>query len=86
MATQPRSRPGGLGGIDPVGAHHVLRALSAARTPDGLANIVLGTVADTTGAGRVLLLTGEAEQLIGPSRPRGRQDHDRRWAVDRGAV
>ena len=50
-------------GIDTAGAHHLFRALSAARTPDGLANIVLGTVADTTGANRVLGLTGEGEQL-----------------------
>ena len=40
-----------------------MRALSGARTPDGLANIILGSVADTTGAGRVLFLTGEAENL-----------------------
>lgn len=50
-------------GIDPVGAHQLLHALSGAQTPDGLANIVLGTVADTTGAGRVLFLTGDAENL-----------------------
>jgi predicted ATPase/class 3 adenylate cyclase len=49
--------------IDPVGAHNVVRALPAARTPDGLAKILLGTVADTTGAARVLLLTGEGEHL-----------------------
>jgi predicted ATPase/class 3 adenylate cyclase len=50
-------------GIDPVGAHHVLRALSAARSPAALTEIVLGAVAETTGAERVLLLTGEAEDL-----------------------
>ncbi|HWF28856.1 MAG TPA: AAA family ATPase [Mycobacterium sp.] len=53
----------GSAGIDPVGAHQLLRALSGAPTPDGLANIILGSVADTTGAGRVLLLTGDAENL-----------------------
>ena len=53
----------GSAGIDPVGAHQLLRALSGAPTPDGLANIILGSVADTTGAGRVLLITGEAENL-----------------------
>ena len=53
----------GSAGIDPVGAHQLLRALSGAPTPDGLANIILGSVADTTGAGRVLLLTGEADNL-----------------------
>jgi predicted ATPase/class 3 adenylate cyclase len=53
----------GSAGIDPVGAHQLLRALSGAPTPDGLANIILGSVADTTGAGRVLFLTGEAENL-----------------------
>jgi predicted ATPase/class 3 adenylate cyclase len=50
-------------GIDPVGAHHMVRALSGARTPDELATLVLSTVADSTGAGRVLFLTGEAEHL-----------------------
>ena len=50
-------------GVDPVGAHQLLHALSGARTPDGLANIILGSVADTTGAGRVLFLTGDAENL-----------------------
>jgi predicted ATPase/class 3 adenylate cyclase len=51
-------------GIDQISAHHLVRALSAARTPDDLANIMLGTVVDTTGAGRVLFLTGEAEHLM----------------------
>ncbi|WP_197507235.1 AAA family ATPase [Mycobacterium sp. 852002-50816_SCH5313054-b] len=50
-------------GIDPVGAHQLLRALSGARTSDALANIILGSVADTTGAGRVLFLTGDADNL-----------------------
>lgn len=51
----------GSAGIDPVGAHQLLRALSAARTRDALANIILGSVADTTGAARVLFITGDAE-------------------------
>jgi predicted ATPase/class 3 adenylate cyclase len=50
-------------GLDPGEAHQVFRALSAARTPESLANIVLGTVADTTGASRIVGLTGEEEQL-----------------------
>jgi predicted ATPase/class 3 adenylate cyclase len=50
-------------GIDAVGVHQVVRALPKARTLDGLAKILLGTVADTTGAARVLLLSGEGEQL-----------------------
>jgi class 3 adenylate cyclase len=50
-------------GIDPVGAHQLVHALSGARTPDALANIVLGSVADTTDAGRVLFITGEADNL-----------------------
>ncbi|WP_066907078.1 AAA family ATPase [Mycobacterium interjectum] len=54
---------GGSAGIDPVGAHQLLRSLSSARTSDALANIILGSVADTTGAGRVLFLTGDAENL-----------------------
>lgn len=51
----------GSTGIDPVGAHQLLHALSGATTADALANIVLGSVADTTGAGRVLFVTGDAE-------------------------
>lgn len=50
-------------GIDPVGAHQLLHSMSGARTPEGLANIILGSVADTTGAERVLFLSGEGEQL-----------------------
>ena len=50
-------------GIDAAGAHQVFRALSAARTPESLANIVLGSVAETTGASRVVGLTGEEERL-----------------------
>ncbi|PND57986.1 cyclase [Mycobacterium sp. ENV421] len=53
----------GSGGIDPVGAHQLLHSLSSARTADTLANIVLGSVADTTGADRVLFLTGGPEHL-----------------------
>ncbi|WP_156623853.1 AAA family ATPase [Mycobacterium sp. 852002-40037_SCH5390672] len=63
----------GSTGIDPVGAHQLLRALSGAPNQEGLANIILGSVADTTGAGRVLLLTGEAENLS----VRAIQDHGR---------
>ncbi len=54
---------GGSAGVDPVGAHQLLRALSGARTSDALANIILGSVADTTGAARVLFLTGDADNL-----------------------
>jgi predicted ATPase/class 3 adenylate cyclase len=53
----------GSAGIDPVGAHQLLRALSGARSPDTLAAIILGSVADTTGAARVLLITGDADNL-----------------------
>ncbi|MCV7218971.1 AAA family ATPase [Mycobacterium crocinum] len=53
----------GSAGIDPVGAHQLLHSMSAARTADTLANIILGSVADTTGADRVLFLTGESEHL-----------------------
>ena len=55
--------PAGSAGIDPVSAYEVMRALPTARTPDGLATILLGMVASTTGASRVLLLTGEGDQL-----------------------
>lgn len=47
--------------FDAAGVHQVVRALPAARTLDGLAKILLGTIAETTGADRVLLLTGEGD-------------------------
>jgi predicted ATPase/class 3 adenylate cyclase len=50
--------------IDPVGAHRVVRALPTARSLDDLAEILLGAVAEATGAARVLLLTGEGEHLL----------------------
>ncbi|MDX1875582.1 AAA family ATPase [Mycolicibacterium sp. 120266] len=50
-------------GIDPVGAHQLVRTLAAARTPDSLATLALGAAADMTGADRVLCLTGEPDQL-----------------------
>lgn len=68
----------GSAGIDPVGAHELLRALSGARTADGLANIILGSVADTTDAGRVLFITGEADNLS----VRAINDHGRISIVD----
>lgn len=53
----------GTAGINPIGAHDLVRALPAARTAEGLAKILLGTVADTTSAARVLLFTGDDEHL-----------------------
>lgn len=53
----------GSAGIDPVGAHQLLHSMSAARTADTLANVILGSVAETTSADRVLFFTGEAEHL-----------------------
>ncbi|RZT14182.1 adenylate/guanylate cyclase [Mycobacterium sp. BK558] len=53
----------GAAGIDPVVAHQLLQALSAARTEDDLNRIVLQSVVDTTGARRALLLTGPPENL-----------------------
>ena len=62
MVSQPRPRRAGSARIDRSRRASV-RALAADRPdPDGLAEILLGTVADTTGATRVLLLTGEGEQ------------------------
>ncbi len=55
--------PAGSAGIEPVSAHQVVRALPIAPTRNDLAKILLGAVAGTTGAARVLLLTGEGEQL-----------------------
>lgn len=53
----------GTTGIDPVGAHQLSRALSGARTQESLANIILRSVANTTGADRILLLSA-GEQLL----------------------
>ena len=50
-------------GVDPVVAHHLMRALSAARTETDLHRIIVQSVADTTGATRVLLFTGESGDL-----------------------
>lgn len=50
-------------GVDPVVAHQLLRALSGAGTEDDLHRIVLQSVADTTGARRVLLVAGPADTL-----------------------
>jgi predicted ATPase/class 3 adenylate cyclase len=49
--------------IDPIGIHRLSQALPAARTLEGLAEVLLGAVADTTGAARVLLLTGDGSNL-----------------------
>ena len=76
----------GSAGIDPVGAHQLLRALSGAPNQDGLANIILGSVADTTGAGRVLLITGDPDESVGAGHQRSRPHLDRRRAVDRGLL
>ncbi|MCP9275473.1 AAA family ATPase [Mycolicibacterium arenosum] len=50
-------------GVDTRSAHRLVRTLSAAHTADELAKLVLGTIADATGAHRVLFLTGEGEHL-----------------------
>ncbi|WP_209305742.1 AAA family ATPase [Mycobacterium sp. PS03-16] len=50
-------------GVDPGNAHRVMRALAGARTPDRLGAVVVATVADLTGASRVVLLTGEAQDM-----------------------
>jgi predicted ATPase/class 3 adenylate cyclase len=47
--------------VDPVGLHRLIHALPEARTADGLAEVLLRAVADTTGATRVLLLAAEGE-------------------------
>lgn len=50
-------------GVDPAGAQHLTRALSGARSPERLANVMLAAVADITGAHRSILLTGEEDDL-----------------------
>ncbi|MGH3870793.1 MAG: AAA family ATPase [Pseudonocardiaceae bacterium] len=47
--------------VDPIGIH---RLIQAAPTSDRLAEVLLHSVADTTGAARVLLLMGEGEHLV----------------------
>lgn len=55
--------PADSDGVDPFAAHHVMRALSGARTAERLATVVLGTVADLTDAARILLFTGDGDDL-----------------------
>ncbi len=50
-------------GVDPVVAHQLLRALSGAGSEEDVDRIIVQSVADTTGAGTVLLLTGPADAL-----------------------
>ncbi|TRW84960.1 AAA family ATPase [Mycolicibacterium sp. 018/SC-01/001] len=50
-------------GVDPVVAHQVLRALSAARTVDDVDRIILQSVADSTGADLALILAHTAAGL-----------------------
>jgi predicted ATPase/class 3 adenylate cyclase len=45
--------------VDPVGMHRLGQALATATTRHDVAEILLGAAADTTGADRVLLLTGD---------------------------
>jgi len=86
-----RSTPGysdasqdGFGCIDPVGAHQLLHACRG-RDPRRLGQHHSGLGRDTTGAARVLFLTGEAENLsVPPSTSRRHFDCGR--AVDRGPM
>lgn len=54
---------GGTDGGDRSGSRRLTRAMAGAPSMDALAQVLLGTVADTTGASRVLLLTGEGVPL-----------------------
>lgn len=49
--------------VDPVGLHRFVQGISEARTFADLADVLMATVTDTTGASRVLLLTGDETQL-----------------------
>lgn len=51
-------------GIDPVGARHLVRALSAAQTSDSLVALMVRTAADITGAQRVLYLSGDTDHPL----------------------
>lgn len=55
-------RPGSAT-LDPVATHRLMQALSEASTWQALAEALLGTVADTTDVARVLLFTGDGEDL-----------------------
>ncbi|HEY1971979.1 MAG TPA: AAA family ATPase [Pseudonocardia sp.] len=55
-------RPGS-GTLDPIATHRLMQALADAPTWPALAEALLGTVADTTGAARVLLFTGEPDNF-----------------------
>lgn len=50
--------------VDSVGIHHLIQALPTAPTVDRLAEILLGAVADMTGAARVQLFTSQGERLV----------------------
>jgi predicted ATPase/class 3 adenylate cyclase len=52
------------GTVDSVGVRRVIQALPAATTVQGLAEVLLGAVADVTAAARVLLLTGDRDRLV----------------------
>ena len=69
LAAQPRSGPDGFGGDRPGRRASAVCARCRGRGPrTAWPTSFCGSVADTTGAGRVLLLTGEAENLrSGPS-------------------
>jgi class 3 adenylate cyclase len=49
--------------IDPLGVRRLIKALPAASTMQELAEVLLGAIADVTGAVRVVLLMGEADRL-----------------------
>jgi predicted ATPase/class 3 adenylate cyclase len=49
--------------VDQAGIRRLIQTLPAASTLEGLAEVLLGTVADTTGAARALLLIGDDERL-----------------------
>ena len=49
--------------VDQAGIRRLIQTLPAASTLEGLAEVLLGTVADTTGAARALLLIGDGERL-----------------------
>ena len=63
LRTQDLVRAGSTA-VDPAAMHRLTQTLSGAATLEALAEVLLGTVAQTIGAARVLLFTGEGERLV----------------------
>ena len=77
LGTQDLVRAGARA-VDPIAMHRLTQTLFGAATVEALAEALLGTVARTTGAARVVLFTGEGELLV----PRAVREAGRVLMVD----